>query len=64
MNSLAKRLSTIMMKSMVDYYLDDEGTLHVLIDGNEIGTERDCANLSEQALHDIAYELLKEYGYL
>ena len=49
---------------MIEYYVDDEGTLHVLIDGDEIGTESDCADLSEQALHDIAYELLKEYGYL
>ncbi len=49
---------------MFDYYLDDEGTLHVLVDGNEVCTESNCANLSEQGLHDVAYELLKEYGYL
>ena len=49
---------------MVEYYLDDEGTLHVLVDGQEIISETNCGHLSEQGLHDIAYELLKEYGYL
>ena len=49
---------------MVDYYLDDEGTLHVLVDNEEVGTESNCGHLSEQGLHDVAYELLKEYGYL
>ena len=49
---------------MVDYYLDDEGTLHVLVDNEEVCTESNCGHLSEQGLHDAAYELLKEYGYL
>ena len=49
---------------MVEYYLDDEGTLHVLLDGDEVCSESHCAHLSEQGLHDMAYELLKEYGYL
>ena len=49
---------------MIEYYLDDEGTLHVLYNGKEIGSESNCAHLSEQGLHDIAYELLEEYGYL
>ena len=49
---------------MVDYYLDDEGTLHVLVDNVEVCTESNCGRLSEQGLHDVAYELLKEYGYL
>ena len=49
---------------MVEYYLDDEGTLHVLYNGEEIASESNCAHLSEQGLHDIAYELLEEYGYL
>ena len=50
--------------NMVEYYLDDDGTLHVLLDGSEIGTESNCGHLSEQGLHDVAYELLREYGYL
>ena len=49
---------------MIDYYLDDDGTLHVLVDGNEVIEERNCGHLSEQGLHDLAYELLEEYGYL
>lgn len=49
---------------MIEYYLDEDGTLHVLIDGNEVCSESGCDHLSEQGLHDIAYELLKEYGYL
>ena len=49
---------------MIDYYLDEEGTLHVLIDGQEVISERNCAHLSEQGLYDLAYELLEEYGYL
>ena len=49
---------------MIDYYLDDEGTLHVLVDGREVISESNCEHLSEQGLHDIAYELLEEYGYL
>ena len=49
---------------MVEYYLDDDGTLHVLLDGREVCTESNCGHLSEQCLHDVAYELLEEYGYL
>ena len=49
---------------MIDYYLDDEGTLHVLVDGRELISESNCGHLSEQGLHDIAFELLEEYGYL
>ena len=49
---------------MIEYYVDDYGTLHVFYNGDEIATESGCGDLSEQALHDIAYELLKEYGYL
>ena len=49
---------------MIDYYLDDEGTLHVLVDGREVISENNCGHLSEQGLHDLAYELLEEYGYL
>jgi len=48
----------------IDYYLDDEGTLHVLVDNQEVIQKRNCGHLSEQDLHDIAFELLKEYGYL
>lgn len=48
----------------IDYYLDDEGTLHVLVDNQEVILERNCGHLSEQGPHDIAYELLEEYGYL
>ena len=51
-------------KKMIEYYLDDEGTLHVLVDNVEVISESNCAHLSEQGLHDVAYELLKEYGYL
>ena len=49
---------------MIDYYLDDDGTLHVLVDGQEVISESHCGSLSEQGLHDLAYELLEEYGYL
>ena len=49
---------------MVEYYLDDDGTLHVLLNGVEVCSENNCDHLSEQGLHDIAYELLEEYGYL
>ncbi len=48
---------------MIDYYLDGEGTLHVLIDGQEVISERNCDHLNEQGLYDLAYELLVEYGY-
>ena len=46
------------------YYLDENGTLHVLLNGREIGCETCCGDLSEQGLHDVAYEILEEYGYL
>ena len=49
---------------MINYFLDDQGTLHVLVDNEEVCTESNCGHLSEQGLHDVAYELLKEYGYL
>ena len=49
---------------MIDYFLDEEGTIHVLVDNEEVCTESNCGHLSEQGLHDVAYELLKEYGYL
>ena len=49
---------------MVEYYLDEDGTLHVLYNGTEVASESNCGHLSEQGLHDIAYELLEEYGYL
>ena len=49
---------------MVEYYLDNKGTLHVLLNGVEVCSESNCAHLSEQGLHDIAYELLEEYSYL
>lgn len=49
---------------MVDYYLDNYGTLHVLLNGVEIGSETNCNGLTEQGLHDVAYEILEEYGYL
>ena len=50
--------------SNVNYYVDDDGILHVEIDGTEIGTESGCDGLSEQGIHDIVYNLLEEYGYL
>ena len=49
---------------MVEYYLDEDGTLRVLYNGAEVASESNCGHLSEQGLHDIAYELLEEYGYL
>ena len=49
---------------MIDYYLDDDGVLHVIVDGREVCTESGCEHMSEQGLHDLAYELLEEYGYL
>ncbi len=49
---------------MMEYYLDEDGTLHVLVDDAEVCTENNCSHLSEQSLHDVAYELLEEYGYL
>ena len=50
--------------SNVNYYVDDDGVLHVEVDGVEIGTESGCDYLSEQGIHDIVYNLLEEYGYL
>ena len=49
---------------MAEYYLDEDGTLHVLVDDEEVATEHNCGHLSKQGLHDMAYELLEEYGYL
>ena len=49
---------------MIDYYSDEEGALHVPVDGREVTNERNCAHLSEQGLHNLAYELLEEYGCL
>ena len=49
---------------MIDYFLDEDGTLHVLVDGSEVIEERNCGHLSEQGLHNVACELLQEYGYL
>ena len=48
----------------VNYYVDDDGVLHVEVDGDEIATEDGCENLSKQAIHDLVYEILNEYGYL
>lgn len=48
----------------VNYYIDDDGVLHVGIDGKEIATENGCGGLSAQRINDIVYSLLEEYGYL
>ena len=48
----------------VNYYVDDDGVLHVEVDGNEIATESNCGSLSEQGLNNIVFNLLEEYGYL
>ena len=48
----------------VNYYLDDDGVLHVEVDGHEIGTESGCGSLSEQGLNAVVMNLLEEYGYL
>ena len=53
-----------MFPSNVDYYVDEDGVLHVFVDGDEIGHEYGCDGLSKQGIHDIVYELLEEYGYL
>ena len=50
--------------SNINYYVDDNGVLHVEVDGDEIGTESGCDSLSEQGILDIVYSLLEEYGYL
>lgn len=50
--------------SNVYYYADDDGVLHVEVDGTEIGTEYGCDGLSEQGIEAIVYNLLEEYGYL
>ena len=50
--------------SNVNYYVDDDGVLHVEVNGTEIGTESGCDSLSEQGIEDIVYNLLEEYGYL
>ena len=55
---------TMNLLSNVDYYIDDNGVLHVEIDGYEIGTESGCGSLSEQGIQDIVHSLLEEYGYL
>ena len=49
--------------SNVNYYVDDDGILHVEVDGVEIGTESGCGSLSEQGIHDVVYSILIEYGY-
>lgn len=48
----------------VDYFVDEDGVLHVLVDGSEIGTESGSASLSEKGLNDLVINLLEEYGYL
>ena len=48
----------------VDYYVDDDGVLHVSVDGSEIATESGCAGLSEKGINDMVISLLEEYGYL
>lgn len=48
----------------VEYYVDENGVLIVLLNGVEVGRDFVGFNMSEQGLHDIAYELLEEYGYL
>ena len=50
--------------SNINYFVDDDGVLHVEVDGNEIGTESGCESLSEQGIQDIVYCLLEEYGYI
>ena len=48
----------------VDYYVDNDGVLHVELDGKEIATEENCGELSEKGLNDVVIALLEEYGYL
>ena len=48
----------------VDYFVDEDGVLHVLLDGNEIATESGCGHLSEKGINDMVINLLEEYGYL
>ena len=48
----------------VNYYVDDDGALHVEVDGNEIATDSGCGSLSEQGLNAVVMNLLEEYGYL
>lgn len=48
----------------VSYYLDEEGTLHVFFCDAEIGTRPGCAGLSKEELHEIAFEVLEENGWL
>ena len=48
----------------VDYFVDEDGVLHVLVDGAEIGTESGCGHLSEKGINDMVINLLEEYGYL
>ena len=48
----------------VDYYVDEDGFLHVSVDGKEIGTESGCSELSEKGINDMVINLLEEYGYL
>ena len=45
-------------------YVDEDGVLHVKVDGNEIATESGCGSLSEQGLNAVVMNLLEEYGYL
>ena len=49
---------------MVEYYVNENGVLIVELDGKEVGSEYVGFCMSEQGIHDIAYELLEEYGYL
>lgn len=48
----------------VNYYVDDDGVLHVEVDESEIATKSGCASLSEQGLNAVVMNLLEEYGYL
>jgi len=48
----------------VNYYVDENGVLHVEVDGREIATASDCGSLSEKGLNDIVFKLLEEHGYL
>ena len=50
--------------SNVNYYVDEDGVLHVEVDGVEIGAEPGCDCLNNQGIRDIVYNLLEEYGYL
>jgi len=48
----------------VNYFVDEDGFLHVEKNGKEIIKEPNCSSLSPEALNDKVISLLQKHGYL